>query len=202
MCNVSFAIAMPQHPGSAVLNLEINWYRAWGGGLWGVFEGALTPTPRQQGVDRGEASTGSTRWSWALMLRWGKPCSALPTPGPDAQNQEDHDWQTNVAQRGQVCGGRPLAPWPEATSATPATPTTPATTRGGSNRSARGIRPSDGHVGRGESPCEVADCGMQRIGTAPGTRVAKRRVAAPIRGVYVCCAYIRARQGGEVDVRT
>ena len=29
----------------------------------------ITPTPRQQGVDEPEASTGSPRWSWARLLK-------------------------------------------------------------------------------------------------------------------------------------
>ena len=134
------------------------------------------------------------------------PYSVLSTPGPDAQEQEQHDWQSQVAQRGQVGGRRPRAPGLEATSAAPAaaTPTTstaPAATRGRSGRSARGIRPGDRHVGRGDSPCKVGDRGLERIGTAAGTRVAKRRVAAPIRCVHMDGAGIRARAAGEVDVR-
>jgi len=34
--------------------------------------GALTPTPRQQGVDGHEANTGTPRWSWARLL--GRVC--------------------------------------------------------------------------------------------------------------------------------
>jgi len=30
--------------------------------------GAVTPTPRQQGVDGHEANTGTPRWSWARLL--------------------------------------------------------------------------------------------------------------------------------------
>jgi len=30
--------------------------------------GAITPTPRQQGVDGHEANTGTPRWSWARLL--------------------------------------------------------------------------------------------------------------------------------------
>jgi len=30
---------------------------------------AITPTPRQQGVDESEVSTGSPRWSWAQLLK-------------------------------------------------------------------------------------------------------------------------------------
>ena len=33
--------------------------------------GALTPTPRQQGVDGPEANTGTPRWNWARLLRRG-----------------------------------------------------------------------------------------------------------------------------------
>src|SRR5438132_29881 len=120
--------------------------------------------------------------------------SALSTPGPDAQNQEHHDRQTHVAQCCQVCGRRPLAPWTEATPAAPATTPAPSTTtRCGSGCSARGSRPGDGHVGRGESPCEVGDRGPQRIGTVFGTRVAKRYIATLIRCVYFCGANVRAR---------
>jgi len=34
-----------------------------------LLRGTITPTPRQQGVDGGEASTGSTRWNWARLLK-------------------------------------------------------------------------------------------------------------------------------------
>ena len=50
------------------------------------------------------------------------PYSALSTPGPDTQEQEQRDWQSQVAQRGQVGGRRPRAPGLEATPATPAAP--------------------------------------------------------------------------------
>ena len=31
--------------------------------------GAITPTPRQQGVEGDDATTGSPRWSWARLLK-------------------------------------------------------------------------------------------------------------------------------------
>ena len=133
-----------------------------------------------------------------------QPYSVLSTPGPDAQEQEQHDWQSQVAQRGQVGGRRPCAPGLEATPSAPAAAApaaAPPATRGRSGRSARGIRPGDGHVGRDDRPCKVGDRGLERIGTAAGTRVAKRRGAAPIRCVHMDGAGVRARAAGEVDVR-
>src|SRR5215510_14406592 len=40
--------------------------------------------------------------------------SVLPTPGPDAQDEEHHDRQCYVAQGGQRCGGSSCPPRPEA----------------------------------------------------------------------------------------
>ena len=33
------------------------------------WRGAITPTPRQQGVEGDDATTGSPRWSWARLLK-------------------------------------------------------------------------------------------------------------------------------------
>ncbi len=43
----------------------------YGGGLapHSSRRGAITPTPRQQGVEGDDATTGSPRWSWARLLK-------------------------------------------------------------------------------------------------------------------------------------
>jgi hypothetical protein len=42
--------------------------------------GAVTPTRRQQGVERQEATTGTPRWSWARLL--GRVCDLAMAPCP------------------------------------------------------------------------------------------------------------------------
>src|SRR5262245_39988670 len=145
----------------------------------------------------GRASSPPTLFCRVWTSRRAPRRAALPPPGPGTQDHEQHERQTQVAQGGYEGGGRRRVPGPEATPASPA-----ATTRGvpGGGGSARGCRPGDGHVGRGERPGEVGDRGLQGIGPTSGTRIAKRRGAAPIGGVEVRGADIRPRQDGEVDV--
>src|SRR5262245_60166546 len=86
--------------------------------------------------------------------------AVLPPPGPGTQDHEQHERQTQVAPGGHEGGGRRRVPGPEATSTPPAATTRGGRGGGGSGRSARGCRPGDGHVGRGERPGEVCNRGL------------------------------------------